>query len=580
MKKIFLIFIAAVFILPLFNSCSSHSKSVSLTAILEQVDIYISLNNSSEAYSLLKQAEKSASTYFERLGVYKRYIILGDKKKAVSVLSEALKEFPDNNQIRAVYVQFLLDEGKTKDAVKAAKKLDGTEYSSLYAESSLKMLLEEKDPDAFKDSSLINVYIEAWKGSGDSVWLRNGALLYLRDGKFLEAAELYPENVSGKTDVLFWQKVLYDAGDYVKSAAAGECEAVFDDYPSLEEHLMLLSDCYHVLNYEENESLCRRELIDRAEALNVLPDEFNENLAKCYMNDALYCASKGDAAGEFAGINYLLSVNSCYVPALALYAQEAFDSKPYTEDRLMQELRDSGLKTLKMEENDLKPRASVDIAIYRIENALSQSDSAALKVLHHSVLNKKNTSDGKEQRSSKVWEFLEQNELGKNLYPPEIVDYAVGMLIHENSADTAQLIFDRNIEAVYGKDFIIADNIEKMRRNELVYAAWFACRDGNADTAEKIYDFLNSRYGKQVTSLVNLSVIYAGTFREEKAVEALSEASSIASDSFTKSEILYRMGRLSDSLGDTKNAVRSLQYALQLNPGNNKARLLLKNVLN
>lgn len=580
MKKIFLIFTAAVFILPLFNSCSSHSKSVSLTAILEQVDIYISLNDSSEAYSLLKQAEKTASTYFERLGVYKRYLILGDKKKAEKVLSESLKDFPDNNQVRAVYVQFLLDEGKIKDAVKEAKKLDGTEYSSLYAESSLKMLLEEKDPDAFKDSSLINVYIEAWKGSGDSIWLRNGALLYLRDGKFNEAAELYPDNISGKADVLFWQKVLYDAGDYVRSASAGESEAVFDDYISLEEHLMLLSDCYHVLNYEENENTCRRELIKQAEALMMIPDEFNENLAKCYMNEALYCASKGDAAGEFAGINYLLSANSCYVPALALYAQEALNFEPYTEDRLMQELRGSGLKTLKMEENDLRPRASVDIALYKIENALAESDSAALKVLHHSVLNKKSSAESNEQRSSKVWEFLEQNESGKNLYPSEIVDYAVGMLIHENSADTAQLIFDRNIEAVYGKDFAIVDNMEKMRRSELVYAAWFACRDGDADTAERIYVFLNSRYGKQVTSLVNLAVIYAGTFREEKAVETLSEASSIASDSFTKSEILYRMGRLSDSLGDEKNAVRSLQYALQLNPGNNKARLLLKNVLN
>ncbi|MCR5218569.1 lipopolysaccharide assembly protein LapB [Treponema sp.] len=563
--------------MPLFNSCSSHSKSVSLTATLEQIDIYLSLNDTKEAYKLLKEAEKNAFTYFERLGVYKRYVILGDDKKAESVLSAALKEFPDNVQVRACYVSFLLDQEKYDKAVKTAEKLADTEYSSLYAESSLRMLLHNKNEDAFKDPSLISVYLDAWKGSGDSVWLRNAALLYLKDGKFEEAGELFSENISGEKDVLFWQKVLYDGKDFVRSAIAGEAKAEFSDRNKELEHLMLLSDCYHLIHDEENECKSRDLIIADAEKWSLIPDESNDVLAKTYMNNVLYCLSKDDVKGEYEGINYLLSVNPCYVPALALYVQHALDYQPVQEDKLMADLRSSGLKTLQMEENDSRPRATVDVALYKIDRALEISDSPALRVLKHYTLSMSKAIP--EQQAPRIWEFLEENQTDKNTYPEEVGDYAVDVLIKENSVDTAELIFKRNMTSAYGENFDPGENPSSLRKRELVYAAWFACRNGDIELAEKLYDYLNNHYAKDTVTLVNLAVIYAGSYREEKAVDLLSEASSIAEDSFTKSEILYRTGKLSDGLGDRKNAIRSLQYALQLNPGNNKARLLLRNIL-
>lgn len=579
MKKIVLVFTAAVLILPLFNSCSSRSKAVSMTALFEKIDIYLSLNDTKEAFSLLKEADKSASTYFEKLGVYKRYIILGDDKKAEALLSKTLKEFPENKQVRACFVSFLLDKKRYEEAVKASVKLKDSDYASLYAESSLRLLLKEKNPDAFKDSSLISVYLDAWKASSDSIWLKNAVLLYMAEGNFLQAASLFPESVKGEDDVLFWQKVLYDAKEYERSAIAGEGEAFFTDSSKELEHLMLLADSYHLIHDEEKESLTRNKIFSKAEEINLFPSEENEGLSKAYMNEVLYWNQKNNLEKKFEGINYLLSVNPTYLPALSLYAQSAIDYKPLQEDKYMKELRKSGLKTLEMQESDNMPRASLDIALFRIENAMNISDSAGLKVLYHYFLSECGEKLTLEKSPEAMWEFLEKNTKGQNLYPQEVLDYAVDTLIKENSIDMAELIFKRNIDSLYGEDFDIVKKPELLRKRELEYAAWFAACRSDIKTAEALYTYLNEHYAKDIVTLVNLSVICSGLYRDEEAVKLLSEASSIAEDSFTKSEILYRTGRLSDSLGDKKNAIRSLQYALQLNPSNNKARLLLKTIM-
>ena len=79
-----------------------------------------------------------------------------------------------------------------------------------------------------------------------------------------------------------------------------------------------------------------------------------------------------------------------------------------------------------------------------------------------------------------------------------------------------------------------------------------------------------------VNAYVNLGVIYAGTSRYAKALEVLNKASLIVLDTKTKAEILYRMAKLSDGLGDRRNALRQIEYALELDPAHKKARLFFK----
>ena len=79
-----------------------------------------------------------------------------------------------------------------------------------------------------------------------------------------------------------------------------------------------------------------------------------------------------------------------------------------------------------------------------------------------------------------------------------------------------------------------------------------------------------------LASYINMGTIYAGLGQAELALDILTKASSRALDADLKAEILYRMGKESFYLHDYHTALRSLQYAIKLNPSHNKARLTLQ----
>ena len=79
-----------------------------------------------------------------------------------------------------------------------------------------------------------------------------------------------------------------------------------------------------------------------------------------------------------------------------------------------------------------------------------------------------------------------------------------------------------------------------------------------------------------VNALVNLALIQASLSEDMLAVQTLNKASAKTLNIRTKAEILYRLAVLYRGQGDKRNALRSLQYSLALNPGLGKAHLLLK----
>src|SRR5574344_416836 len=106
-----LILQAAVF-LPCITSCSSHSESTSFISALDEIDNYISLGDTEEAVSLLNKISKKTFNSFSTLGVYKRYMTLGEKTLAEKSLIKGLKKQPNNLEMTAVYTNFLLGENK------------------------------------------------------------------------------------------------------------------------------------------------------------------------------------------------------------------------------------------------------------------------------------------------------------------------------------------------------------------------------------------------------------------------------------------------------------------------------------
>ena len=143
-RKIFvlcsILFLAGIF----FASCSKTEDS-SFMSGMESIDIFIKNGDSSEAMRLLKKYEKKAYSSFARLGIYRRYMTLGEEKRAEKVLVKGLKKLPDNLELTAVYGHFLLRHGQLLKAIDITKILEGTKYGSIRSEALMKKLLQNEN---------------------------------------------------------------------------------------------------------------------------------------------------------------------------------------------------------------------------------------------------------------------------------------------------------------------------------------------------------------------------------------------------------------------------------------------------
>ena len=205
----------------LFFSCSK-STDQSFISQLESIDAFIRQGQTSDAMATLKKAEKNAFSAFARLGVYRRYVTLGEMSLAERTLQSALKALPENAELTAVYAQFLLRANKFDAAVDVSRSLAGTRYGSLYSEAVLRKVSEATKNGSFYSGDLAAVYYDAFVGTGNTRWLMNSALVCLLAGDYDTAAALQDMRAqyqSQKTtrsmaEMLFWAYVQYDAENY------------------------------------------------------------------------------------------------------------------------------------------------------------------------------------------------------------------------------------------------------------------------------------------------------------------------------------------------------------------------------
>ena len=74
---------AAIILTGCFFSCSKKSITVnSITGTFDEIDRDISLGQTQDAVKLLKQLDKPSLAPAIRLGIYRRYVKLGEKEKA------------------------------------------------------------------------------------------------------------------------------------------------------------------------------------------------------------------------------------------------------------------------------------------------------------------------------------------------------------------------------------------------------------------------------------------------------------------------------------------------------------------
>jgi len=646
MKKPYLqtgmvLLLTAALLLPVFISCSSHSEGASFTKDLDVIDNCITSGDTKEALSLLRKVSKHAYSSYARIGIYKRYMILGEKKDAEKTLVVALKKIPKNSELTAVYTHFLLREGRIDEALERSRLLSGTEYGSLYAESVFraaaqrgsdaasvfvahkkykapkveKKNAQEASPfslqEFFRSSQFVAVYADAWKGTKNVLWLRNAAVLNMRAGTYANAVLLAPTKMENQEESLFWGTIYFDANRY------GESLAVLLEYPAAtivdtvntipEEIAALVADDYYILGDEDSSQNARLSLLAQAEPYitsfeNARGDplhaiSFDKKLSTIipivYINNARYAYLHGDIIAEYDALSHLVSLFPEYEPGLAAYGQFALDTlRRPPEDYILQELRAAGLRTILMEQNDAIPKVAVADAIEKIDATLAKRTVPALVVLRQELLDETDTTTSPAERISRIWKMLEQNETGTDLYPPEIMRYAVSRLIALGARDKGESLFMDYLHAEYKNAFNFpAEKPELLSLWECEAAAWFAADRGKGADSKRLYEFIIEKYAGRtpiinstaenssvIHAYINLASLYTSYGEESRAYDLLNEANARITEPVLKSEILFRMAELSNTLGDVSSARMSLQKALSINPSLNRARLLLKQI--
>lgn len=601
----------------------SHYEGASISTELDLIDSDIKQGNLSHAVSSLKKVEKRALSVYERIGIYKRYNTLGEIKLAERCLVKALRRYPKNIELTALYGKFLLKNNKVKDALSKTKILSGTDYASIYAEAFLRnartmqydadALFSTKkhflsffnkknnysdDPDfgkkLFTDSRFIPVYIDASK-SGVSTWLINAASLLMYSGDYIKASEMYsPESFEPSFhDALFWGLVFYDAGRYGESLSALQQADNLDaskDIVSAVELRALESDNYYILDDDKTAQAMRQEILDvyspymEAFMADNVPIMKNV-LPLLFMNTALYARNTGDLLEQYNKLFELVNYYPLYEPGLAAYAEYAIESKRRPqEEKLDQQLRSVGLKTVAMEARDSIPVVELSDVLKRIDSAIEESKTPALIVLREMVVNEPFRTETRDVKASKVWKLLEENEISASVYPAEVMHYSVNILIKNGDMQNAQRLFWEYMNALYPDE-----DMEKMSLWECETAAYFAAERQDYNIARKYYEYILAHYSKRIPvtntagqndsltySYINMANLFAGYNKVPQAIDYLNKASARVTDDVLKAEVLYRIAEECMYMGNEKDCLRSLQYAISLNPEHNKARLMLK----
>lgn len=623
-KKNLLAFVMCSLVAGIFLFSCSKSDGQSFLSQLDGVDAYIRQGQTSDAMALLKKTEKNAFSAYARLGVYRRYMTLGETVLAEKVLVSGLKALHENPELTAVYSHFLLRQNRLDEAVETSRILAGTRYGSLYSEAVLKRAVSLSESGLYS-AGLASIYYDAYVGTGNSRWLVNSALVNLLQGDYQLAAELQEKRPHSMAEHLFWAYVQYDAENY--DICLENLENVRSEVllPAAAE---LASDAYIMLNDRDSAERSREIVMQyKGERIKDVPPAVK-------VNSALWNQEREQYQRAYDLIFDVVTNHSEYVPGLVTYGRFAYEASiPPVMTDLEKSLRLTPFRTHAMQAYDDRPKILVSDALYRMEKKLSEQQETTgekdedLLTAHLMLYYRTHSEMTQKAKLALLWETLEENGRGTSLYPPKLVQLAVHELLANGEIEDARNLFTRYLDARYSlKDDMPLPAAEKKldvfggersapknvippevlrgtfgdRAAKGVYgmeiwegecAAYFTLLDGNVSAARRLYEYVLFETGglhrksdsapivsvsslASAVSVCNLAMMYSSTGEKKKALALYGLAAGRTRDPATKADILYRTAVIQRDTGDKNGASLSLEYCLSLNPTHADARLL------
>ena len=605
LKNFLLTFLLFSLILFCFPACRMRAEQNSLTSQFDVIDALVMQNQMQSALKELKKAEKRAYDSWTWIGIYKRYMSLGESNLAEKTLKKALKKNGGNVELQAVYAAFLLRENRLGEAGKVAEKLRGTKYASLYSEYILRDSAEKAAAsggsgfDYYTRKEFYQIYLDAYKTSKSSMWLRNCAVFNLINGEYGLAAALLPDAFIDADEAFFWATVCYDAGRFYEAIEAIETSrrlmtgynGTVNFKTSVVQQAALESDAYMAVSDMEASEAARRGIVMNLDELNVRKTD-ETLLSNIILNSARWAENQGLDEQNADLLFYVVNRWPDNIPGLILYADFAYRSNlEREEDTEIASLRKAGIQTLEMERYDNRRKIPMSDAQYRIEEALRRTNDPYLHIAQLDLRYKTDKSISEKDKNRDLWTMLENslNEDGK--LKGLLVQYALNFLLNTKQYDDAwKLFYDyvTDLSSYDSKRDFWEQFIDKARGYELPmieFGAWFAAYNKLADEAVRLHEYcvyestglLEDGYISQQASTavcLNLGNIYMSLGKKLKALDLYGKTAGRESNNAIRSEIFYRIACIYAGEGDIKNALRSAEYASSLYPDNARASML------
>ena len=551
----------------------------------------------------LKKVEKRAYDSWSYIGIYKRFILIGEQNLAEKIIKKALKKNKQNQELLAVYTNFLLRQNRLEDAGKYAEKLRNGNYASLYSElvlrESQKPVTDQGAYAFYQNEDFYQIYLDAYKGSKNPIWLRNCAVYNLTQGLYNQASLLNPPAYADVDDAYFWGLCLYDAGKYNFAIEALEkAHNFYSDYDNKKQFkcneiqiVALESDAYMAVSDFEQADLVRSCVVNNIDT--VFADIKDDALLPIIMvNSAIY-AKNQMSEDYFADLLfYIVNRWPDYVPALILYSDFAYTSNlEKKEDDEVAALRRAGIKSLEMEKYDSRRKIPLSDALYRIDQSLKRKSDPYLSITKLDLKYKTDPKLSEKDKYRDLWVLLEDNYIEGEIYHTLLVQYALNFLLTTKEYDDAWNLFYKfttshgtyDVKRDFWEQFI-----EQMKYYDLPIvemAAWFASDLKKTNEAIRIYEYCVYESAGLLedglisplvssASCMNLANIYFSIGKKDRALDLYGKIAGREVNNAKRSEIFYRIACIYSALGDIKNALRSSEYASSLYPENERASVL------
>lgn len=551
----------------------------------------------------LKKVEKRAYDSWSYIGIYKRFILIGEQNLAEKIIKKTLKKNKQNQELLAVYTNFLLRQNRLEDAGKYAEKLRNGNYASLYSElvlrESQKQVTDQGAYAFYQNEDFYQIYLDAYKGSKNPIWLRNCAVYNLTQGLYNQASLLNPPAYADVDDAYFWGLCLYDAGKYNFAIEALEkAHKYYSDYDNKKQFkcneiqiIALESDAYMAVSDFEQADLVRSCVVNNIDT--VFADIKDDTLLPVIMvNSAIY-AKNQMSEDYFADLLfYIVNRWPDYVPALILYSDFAYTSNlEKKEDDEVAALRRAGIKSLEMEKYDSRRKIPLSDALYRIDQSLKRKSDPYLSITKLDLKYKTDPKLSEKDKYRDLWVLLEDNYIEGEIYHTLLVQYALNFLLTTKEYDDAWNLFYKfttshgtyDVKRDFWEQFI-----EQMKYYDLPIvemAAWFASDLKKTNEAIRIYEYCVYESAGLLedglisplvssASCMNLANIYFSIGKKDRALDLYGKIAGREVNNAKRSEIFYRIACIYSALGDIKNALRSSEYASSLYPENERASVL------